>query len=274
MAEQLQVKDKIEPEKIIKVAPFRKDIRKTTAHKHNNYFEIIYLLKGSGFHYIDSRKFEVTPPVMYFIRKEQVHYWELHTEPEGFVIIIKKSFIEKSLDSELNLLFTKLSRQNSLHVKEHAAIQKIFELLTEENKADGELTLHFIEGLLKALLSKVLQVAKPVINTTAIKADLYQSFLALLNEARLVKNSVQYYADQLNTSPQNLNAACRRAVDQSATEILAGFITSEAKRLLLYTNNTVSEIAFSLDFVDASHFVKYFKRVAGQTPQTFRLSGE
>lgn len=274
MAEQVQVKDKIEPERIIKVSRFRKDIRKTTAHKHNNYFEIIYLSQGSGFHYIDSRRFDVAPPVMYFIRREQVHYWELDEEPEGFVIIIKKSFIDKSLDSELNLLFAKLSRQNSLHVKEIAAIHKILEMLTEENEVDGEYTLHFIEGLLKALLSKVLQVAKPVINKTELKTDLYQSFLSLLNAAQLVKNSVQFYAAQLKTSPQNLNATCRRAVNQSAAEVLAGFIISEAKRLLLYTNNTVSEIAFSLDFVDASHFVKYFKRITGRTPQTFRMSGE
>jgi AraC-like DNA-binding protein len=63
-------------------------------------------------------------------------------------------------------------------------------------------------------------------------------------------------------------------MDQSSTEVLAGFITSEAKRLLLYTNNTVSQIAGTLDFLDASHFIKYFKRITGQTPQSFRLSGK
>lgn len=74
MSRQLQTKDKIEPESSIKIAPFKKDIRNTTAHKHNNCFEIIYLSRGSGFHYIHSRRFAVKPPVMYFIRKEQVHY--------------------------------------------------------------------------------------------------------------------------------------------------------------------------------------------------------
>ncbi len=34
----------------------------------------------------------------------------------------------------------------------------------------------------------------------------------------------------------------------------------EAKRLLLYTNNTVSEIAFAIEFTDPSHFVKYLKK--------------
>ena len=274
MSSGLMVNNKIERDKTIKIAPFKKEIRKTPPHKHNNYFEIIYLSEGSGFHYIDSRKYEVNPPVMYFIRKEQVHHWELDKEPDGFVVIIRKSFIEKSLDSELKSLFTKISRQSSLSVKENKVIHKLLEILTEENKVAGENAFHITEGLLKAVLAKVLEVAKPVINKTETKADLYQAFVSFLNEGNIVKNAVHYYAELLNTSPQNLNAACRKAAGQSATEVLAEFLISEAKRLLHYTDNTVSEIAFTLDFIDASHFVKYFKRFTGQTPQSFRLASE
>ncbi len=274
MAKQLQIKDKIETGKTIQVTPFKKDIRKTIPHRHNNYFEIIYLSEGRGHHYIDSRKYEVNPPVMYFIRKEQVHYWELDTEPDGFAVIIKKSFIEKSLDNELKTLFTNISRQSSLSVKENKTIHKLLEILVEETNIEAESSFHIIEGLLKALLSKVLQVAKQVINKAEIKSDLYQSFLILLSAEPLVKNSVHYFAEQLNTSPQNLNAVCRKAVNQAAADILEEFIISEAKRLLHYTNNTVSQIAFSLNFTDSSHFVKYFKRLTGQTPQTFRQAGQ
>ena len=274
MGKQLQIKNKIETDKSIKITPFKKEIRKTAPHKHNNYFEIIYLSEGSGHHYIDSRKYEVDPPVMYFIRREQVHYWELDSEPDGFAVIIRKSFIETSLDDELKSLFTKISRQNSLSVKNNAVIHKILEILTEESKTEGKYTFHILEGLLKALLAKVLEVAQPVINKSEMKPDLYQSYLALLSGAPIVKNTVHYYAELLNTSPQNLNAACRKATDLAAADVLEEFIISEAKRLLHYTNNTVSQIAFSLDFRDASHFVKYFKRLSGQTPQVFRQASE
>jgi len=55
--------------------------------------------------------------------------------------------------------------------------------------------------------------------------------------------------------------------------VLSEFIISEAKRLLLYTDNTIAEISFLLDFNDPSHFVKYFKRKTGQTPLSFRKNG-
>lgn len=274
MSKQLQVKDKIETDKTIKIAPFKKDIRTTLPHKHNNYFEIIYLSKGSGFHYIDSRKYEVQPPVLYFVRKEQVHYWELDTEPDGFVVIIKRSFIDKSLDNELKNLLTRISRQNHLYVNDTSVINTLLALLVEENRSEAENSFHIIEGLLKALLAKLLDVSKPGIELAAAKSDLYQSFLDLLSAGQIIKNTVHYYAEQLNTTPQNLNTACRKAVNQSVTEVLAEFIISESKRLLHYTSNTVSEIAFALDFIDASHFVKYFKRITGQTPLQFRQNSQ
>ncbi|WP_291951885.1 helix-turn-helix domain-containing protein [Chitinophaga sp.] len=273
MVTTLQVKDKSDSGKAIKIAPFRKEIRKTTPHKHNNYFEILYLSQGNGYHYIDSRKFQVAPPVMYFIRKDQVHYWELDSEPDGYVIIIKKAFIEKSLDNELKALFTQLSKESCVFLKDDATTQMLFQLLTETNKKEGTYTFHMTEGLLKALLAHVLEDVKKFSGHVEITSNLYQSFLSLLSAEQTVKNKVHHYAELLRTSPQNLNAACRKAVDQSSEEVLSEFIISEAKRLLLYTDNTIAEISFLLDFNDPSHFVKYFKRKTEQTPLAFRKNG-
>ena len=270
MNSSIDIKNKIEEDKAIKVSPFKKELRVTTPHKHDNYFEIIYLSKGRGNHFIDSRKYSVEPPVMYFIRKEQVHYWELDQEPEGFVVIIKRSFIEISLDSELKSLFTKISSQNSLSVKDNSTINGILALLAIENREPGMNAFHITEGLLKALLGKVLDVAKPLIKKDEIKLNLYQSFQNLLSADNKIVNNVAYYAEHLNTSPQNLNAVCRKAANQSVSQILAQFITNEAKRLLLYTDKSVSEISISLRFKDDSHFIKFFKRITGQTPQSFR----
>jgi AraC family transcriptional regulator, transcriptional activator of pobA len=270
----IDIKDKTQPTEDFKISSFRKGVKKTTPHKHNNYLEIIYLSGGSGFHTIDSHRFEVIPPVIFFVRKEQTHHFDLTGEPEGFVAIIKKTFIQKSLDNELKLLLTKLSSQPCLSVNDNETIDQLLQLLTKEYGLNSEQRFHIIEGLLKALLAKIIDIAKPVIRVSEHRSDFYQSFLELLRAGTVVKNSVQFYAEQLNTSPQNLNAACRKAVDQSSTEVLADFIISEAKRLLLYTNNTVTQIALTLDFIDASHFIKYFKRITGTTPQSFRLSNE
>jgi AraC-like DNA-binding protein len=206
---------------------------------------------------------------MFFVRREQVHHWDLSSEPDGFVLILKKSFVEKSLDHELKILLMEISKQSCLAITHPEIIHALFTILTEENAYEHQYAFSITEGLLKSLLAKVLEMAIPQ-QKSPVRKGLYESFLELLNIDDAIKNKVAYYAVMLHTTPQNLNAACRKAVNQSAAEVLSAHILDRAKRLLIYTDNTVTEISQALDFSDTSHFVKYFKRLTGHTPLAFR----
>jgi AraC family transcriptional activator of pobA len=268
----LHIKDKSENSPYLKAAAFRKNTRRTEPHKHNSYFELVYLSAGRGYHTIDNRQYEVRPPVLFFIRQEQVHYWDLEegTEPEGFVLILKKIFFEKSLDGELKELLEKVSQLSCAYLVEAGVIDQLLGLIVQENAGDGGGSFSFVEGLLKGLFVKILEAARPVIDQRGQRKELYRAFTELLLHKRPLRNSVAYYAELLNTTPQNLNAVCRKAVDRSVTEVLADHVIGEAKRLLAYTDNTVAEVSFALSFKDPSHFVKYFKRHSSYTPKGFR----
>ncbi len=268
MKTELEIKDKTRQTEEIKIAPFRKHIRKTSPHKHNSYFEIIYLTKGQGSHTIDTKEYEIKPPAVFTIRKEQVHFWNIKTEPEGFVLIIKKSFIENCLDKEVKRLISELSAQTCLFPKDNVAID-IFKLLLNENKERKTPNRPLTDGLLKALLAKLLESATPTISKNS-NSTIFEKFINLLSKENELTNKVNHYSKLLNTTPQNLNAICRKETGQSSAEILSEHIINEAKRLLLYTDITVSEIAHRLDFKDNSHFSKYFKRHVENTPIGFR----
>ena len=81
----IQIQNKAKDVSLFKIAKFKKHIRKTSPHKHHSYFEIIFLTKGSGSHTVDTIEYKIQPPVIFNIRKEQVHFWDIKTEPEGFV---------------------------------------------------------------------------------------------------------------------------------------------------------------------------------------------
>ena len=265
---ELEIKDKTRPTEGLKIAPFKQRIRKTSPHKHNSYFEIIYLTKGNGSHTIDTKEFKIQTPVIFTVRKEQVHFWDIKTEPEGFVLIIKKSFIDNCLDKDIKRLISELSAQTCLFPKDNIAI-KIYELLQNEYQIKKISNRPIIDGLLKALLAKLLESAALSFSKNG-NSSIFQKFIDLLSQENKLTNKVNHYAKLLNTTPQNLNAICRKETEQSASEILSEHIINEAKRLLLYTDFTVSEIAERLDFNDNSHFSKYFKRNVGNTPIGFR----
>lgn len=264
----MKVKDKIRQAGGLKIAPFKQHIRKTSPHKHNNYFEIIYLTKGTGSHTIDVKEYEIKAPVIFTVRKEQVHFWDIKTEPEGFVLIIKKSYIDNCLDKDIKWLISELSAQTCLFPKDNTAID-ISKILLNEYQEKKNPNRPIIDGLLKALLAKLLESATPNISKNA-NSSIFQKFTDLLSKESELQNRVKHYARLLNTTPQNLNAICRKETGQSSTEILSGYIINEAKRLLIYTDFTVSEIADRLDFKDNSHFSKYFKRHTEKTPTAFR----
>ncbi len=275
MFTQLSIKDKSGNSRFLKASAFRKNTRKTEPHKHNSYFEIIYLSAGKGYHSIDNKTYEVFPPVLFFVRKEQVHHWDLEAdpEPEGFVVILKKAFFDESLDGELKSLLLKISKLSCLYYKESATIHQLLETLTREaveGVGEGQHAFSLQEGLIKGLFAKILQMAEPGKGDGGVEPGLFQGFKDLLGKGLFKQHTVAYYAGLLNTTPQNLNAVCRKAVNQSAADVLAGSIIDEAKRLLMYTDQRVSEISFLLSFNDPSHFVKYFKRHTGDTPQVFR----
>ncbi|NLR89700.1 MULTISPECIES: helix-turn-helix transcriptional regulator [Flammeovirga] len=269
---EITTKDKIENAKDIKIEAFRANIRKTNPHKHNKYVEIVYLYEGSGSHTIDYDTFEINQPTLFFIQKEQMHHWDILSEPKGFVIIMKKSFLENSTDQQLIQLIGEMSHHPCVYLKDIDQVNTIFQLLVDNLKDRYDTQQTVIEGLLKALFAKFLHDTTPSTGNTHQYSESFIQLKDLLESSEQIINSVNHYADLLHTTPQNLNAICKTAIGVSASKFIGEYIIKEAKRMLLYTNQTVSEIAFDLNFKDSSHFIRYFKRKTEMTPSNFRTS--
>jgi AraC-like DNA-binding protein len=256
---------------LFKISRFRSDIRITSPHTHHKYFEIIYLSSGSGFHTIDSRKYAVKPPVIFLVRKDQVHHWELDDEPNGYVLMLTKAFVDNSTDNSLFHLLHRISMLSCRYLASGDFTGQLCGLLESVYlRPTGQASL-VAEGLIKALLATLLDQESGTSPETTIAQGLYLRYLDLLEKDRGIRNPVAHYAGLLHTSPQNLNAACRKARNLSAAEVLAETLIQEAKRLLLYTDIPVAAIAHQLSFSDPSHFIKYFKRMSGMTPRQFRI---
>lgn len=266
MKNSIDTYNKISDYKDIKIEKFDVNKRYTKPHKHDKYLEIVYFIKGSGFHHLDLKSYKIKPSTIFFIKRDEIHHWEITTKPKGYVIIIKEAFLQKTLDKYINYQLLKLQQKSKIKpTKNDASLKALFKALTWEKKQQV-INNEAIEGGLKALFSKLVDYAKveKVENT-----NLILQFADLLSQT--LKNNVNFYAEKLNTTPQNLNIICRKEYNKSASDIIADHIIKEVKRQLLYTNEAISDIAYSLEFNDSSNFTKYFKRYTGETPKQFKL---
>lgn len=250
----------------IKIEPFDVDKRYTKPHRHNKYLELVYFRKGSGFHYMDLKSYAIEPPVIFLIREDEVHHWEIDTVPEGFVMIIKADFLDRTLDKKMNLQLKQLSHRQIIKVRTDVTIDTLFEILCLEIKGNRTGQNEVVEGALKALLAKIIGYADT--GDTSSMGDILSRFDGLLGKELI--NDVSHYAALLGTTPQNLTSLCKGRYSKTASQVIASQIIKEAKRLLRFTDLSVTAIAYRFDFTDVSHFVKYFKRHEGKTPMRFR----
>ncbi|MBM1108229.1 helix-turn-helix domain-containing protein [Aurantibacter crassamenti] len=263
--EDIPVYNKIPTFNDIKIEPFDITKRYTKPHKHNKYLEIAYFTQGSGFHFLDLNPLEIKPPIVFLIHKNQVHHWSIDSLPEGYVIIIKESFLDNILDKSIHMQLIELKALQEIAIdKNDKVIDILFKALHLEMKAQI-INQEVIEGCLKALLSKVISHSS---SSKEKNNSLEQGFIQLLSEE--LNNNVDFYARKLNTSAQNLNAVCQKTFHKTASTVITEHLIQEIKRQLLYTSKNISNIAYDLNFNDNSNFTKFFKRHTKLTPLQFR----
>ena len=95
-------------------------------------------------------------------------------------------------------------------------------------------------------------------------------FINLVNAEFNKTRSVNSYAEKLNITPGHLNDIIKKKLKITAKEFILSRIMLEAKRLLNYSDLTISEIALKLNYQDLSYFIRSFKKLTGLTPLQFR----
>jgi len=269
LPETIEIKNKLEEKSNFKISRFKEVIKRTKPHKHENYYELIYLSEGAGFHWIDEQKFQINPPEVYIVKGGQLHYWEMTEIPKGYVILFKECFFNYVNETEVYTLIRRLESKNYLKLNYNRSFNFIFTELEKEYLSADNNSIYTIHGYMQALLGKIMQNEKPN-NQTMQHQEKYLSFLQLLQTSNLPIKRVKEYANKLCTTSQNLNAVCKKAIGKNAHEIINEQLLLEAKRLLLHTDKTVNEIAYELNFTDDSNFVKFFKSSCNVTPHQFK----
>lgn len=99
---------------------------------------------------------------------------------------------------------------------------------------------------------------------------LLKKFMAMVNSNYIEKRRVEEYASMLCVTPNHLSQAIKSVAGRNALSYINDRIMIEAKSLIGYTEFSISEIAYKLDFSDPANFGKFFKKHAGVTPLEFR----
>jgi len=268
--QEIEIKNKLDEGRTFKISRFKEQIKRTKPHKHDEYFELIFLHEGEGFHCIESEKYKVDVPDFYFLKPRQLHYWQFTSIPRGYVILINVSEFNPVRETDLLELLQKFSDIKRVRLKSEEYPDFLLNTIHKEFTGNSKYAKEIIHGLLKALLGKLLQLTDDKGDNNILPQSMYDKFQSILITECPRLHKVHEYADLLNITPHALNSICKKQTNKSASEIITSQVILEAKRYILHTDNTINEIADIMCFSDPSNFVKFFKKHEGITPFQFR----
>ncbi|WP_419001663.1 helix-turn-helix domain-containing protein [Alistipes shahii] len=202
---------------------------------------------------------------------------------KAHLIVIAPDFLKRiNIDTKrmmpLFLQFGSLPCMELTHA-ESQSLRSFISMVEQELKgSETDFSSEIIGGLIAATIYKVgdilthyltehPEVDSPIHNRAG---EYFRQFTELLGEHYKHERSVGFYARQLCITPKYLTTLIKRISGKSVSEWIDNYVILEAKTLLKYSNMSVQEIAYYLNFPNQSFFGSYFKRNAGMSPSQYK----
>jgi AraC-like DNA-binding protein len=246
-------------------------------HRHD-FYQLIWLTEGSGTLTCDLKEWPFRAGSLFFAAPGRLHCWRPETPARGVAL----GFTDEFLCGDSNRAAV-LGRFAYLHESENPLLtlsgeereemSHLFNRLLTEAATDRPARDDVVHAYIMIVLAKTrrwLLGDAPARTDAPVAKSLSIRFRQALEEnfPRLLR--VSDYASLLHTSRTQLNNDLRQHTGRTASEHIHERLLLEAKRLLLYSDATVSEIAYELRFQDPSYFCRFFRLRAGVSPGEFR----
>ena len=239
-------------------------------HKHD-FYQLMFIEEGRGWHKIDFKKFIIQKDQFFIMKPGQIHSWQLEKGTKGYVIEFNTESLHSETRSNFSLLNTISSAPDNLNFnnkRESAEILTIISLMFKEFH-DQE---YYYDMNLRNYLSIILVMLSRVVKTKTNQKtnNIIETFKTLVEENFMKEHGIQFYASIIGITSKALAMQISRATGKSPRTILHERIILEAKRLLVFSQQSISEIGYRLGFDDTNYFTRFFKIHVKTTPAMFR----
>lgn len=243
------------------------------------FYIIIFIESGQDTHTIDFMEYEFEKGTILTIRKDQIHKFTKNNAVKGTLLLFTDEFLVSYLEQLEALkslqVFNEFLGSPKIHLEktELVAINRLIERLKEEYfQTNDDYSLGIIRSELHILLAKLYRIKSQknqVIHSRKYLSE-FVAFQNLVEEHAVKYLKVKDYAKLMGCSTKTINTITKTIVNKSAKAFIDDVRGKQVKRLLINTELSVKEIAYTLGFEETTNFYKYFKRLVHLTPEQFR----
>jgi len=245
-------------------------------HLHARLFQLFLLEKGQVTFREATSQRDLTAPVVLLIPATALHGLTFSPDATGRILTLSSALID-SLFSNISSLASMLGAVQCLTVfEEPYSAGQVGILLQEierelfDDQPEKRLMLHLCLQRLFVVLFRLWQqseVQGAMPETPVLRY--FRKFQQLVRQVGTTHTIVQFAAD-LAITPVHLNRICQEVAGKSASQLVQEHLLNEARKYLIYSTYSISEIAYLLHFEYPNYFAKFFKKHTGLSPTEFR----
>lgn len=268
--------------------PFEVDFKeleqfpKTT--RKNNFFELIYVVDGTGIQIINNNKFQYRKGNLFLVTPQDVHSFEILTPTKFFFLRFNEYYIKTNSQNGQaeTVLRMEYILQNASHRPgcilknkiDKPLIASLIESIINEETNQQIYHQKITEQIVNAIITVVarniaLKLPKNIKETTG---EMVLEILHYIQEH--IFNPKELKADiiseHFNISLHYLGKYFKKQTGETLQEYIANYKLRLIEARLLNSDMRINEIADELNFSDESHLNKVFKKHKGMNPSEFR----
>ncbi len=246
--------------------------------KRSSFYQIFILQNGSATYFIDFEKHQISAPAICFIFPNQIFKFDFSQDTTGDIIMFDETiFCSEILSTELKEYNVDLHKRiNFVDFKEsRERFDEIIELknqIIRSEKSINNIRKFEIKFSVKIIIFKIIDTSAGEIIQIEKSRDLeiYIQFRELVDEQFASNRRVDSYCEKLNVSAKKLNLVCKRYTDKTALEIIHDRLSAEIKKIFIFDDLSLKEIAFRLDFDSQPALNKFIASKFDCTPSELR----
>lgn len=242
------------------------------------YYMLVFTKHTRGRHWVDAVPYVRRDHALYFSSPREVLVKEEPTPFWGTRLTFTEEFLALQQNAALRHLPLLENLQNGhellLSAADEAVVDDLLAQLAAEYHRPGEWQHPMLSAYLTVLLTYLSRLYTEQFPGGEPSADqrLLRAYRAIIEENYRELHEVGAYAERLHISAGHLSEVVKAQSGKSAIKHVHERLILEAKRLLLYTPQSLKELTYELGFAEPSYFSRFFKRETGLTPAEYRAS--
>ncbi|MDJ1468983.1 AraC family transcriptional regulator [Xanthocytophaga flava] len=257
--------------------------RYTRTTKRNNFFELIYVVAGTGVQTVNKNRFTYRKGNLFLLTPQDEYSFVIDTTTTFFFLRFNELYVKDNISKDKDIVKqVEYILQNASH--RPGCILK--------NKVDKPFIAMLVESILNEQTNQQLyynRISEQIINTiiTIVARNIALKLPKNINEStgEPILEMLNYIQQNI-FEPKNLKAQklsqhfnisltyLGRYFKKQTGDTLQNYIVNYKMRLvetrLLHSAMRINEIAYEFNFTDESHLNRAFKKYKGMNPSDFR----